>query len=151
MAQSASMEEFEALLNESFEMDTPEEGSVVKGKVIAIEAGQAIIDVGYKMEGRVELKEFANPGEAPEVSVGDEVEVYLRQVESSKGEAVISREMARREEAWDSLEKAYAGDGRVDGAILAVSKAALRLTLVVPWPFCPALRWMCAPCVMQAL
>ena len=54
-----SMEDFEALLEESFEMDTPEEGSVVKGKVIAIEAGQAIIDVGYKMEGRVELKEFA--------------------------------------------------------------------------------------------
>jgi small subunit ribosomal protein S1 len=66
-----------ALLNESFEMDTPDEGSVVKGKVIAIEAGQAIIDVGYKMEGRVELKEFASPGEAPEIAVGDEVEVYL--------------------------------------------------------------------------
>lgn len=129
MAQSASMEEFEALLNESFEMDTPEEGSVVKGKVIAIEAGQAIIDVGYKMEGRVELKEFANPGEAPEVSVGDEVEVYLRQVESSKGEAVISREMARREEAWDSLEKAYAGDARVDGAIFGRVKGGFTVDL----------------------
>ena len=95
---NATMEEFEALLSESFEMDTPEEGSVVKGKVIAIEAGQAIIDVGYKMEGRVELKEFANPGEAPEISVGDEVEVYLRAAENARGEAVISREMARREE-----------------------------------------------------
>jgi hypothetical protein len=59
------MEEFEALLNESFEIDTPDEGSVVKGKVIAVEAGQAIIDVGYKMEGRVDLKEFANPGKRP--------------------------------------------------------------------------------------
>jgi len=103
MAQNTSMEEFEALLNESFEMDTPEEGSVVTGKVIAIEAGQAIIDVGYKMEGRVDIKEFANPGESAEVSVGDSVEVFLRQVENSKGEAVISREMARREEAWDRL------------------------------------------------
>ena len=129
MAQSASMEEFEALLNESFEMDTPDEGSVVKGRVIAIEAGQAIIDVGYKMEGRVELKEFANPGEAPEVSVGDEVEVYLRQVESSKGEAVISREMARREEAWDRLEKAYAGDARVDGAIFGRVKGGFTVDL----------------------
>jgi len=46
------MDEFEALLEESFEMDTPDEGSVVKGKVIAIEAGQAIIDVGYKIDGR---------------------------------------------------------------------------------------------------
>ncbi|MEL7124873.1 MAG: S1 RNA-binding domain-containing protein, partial [Pseudomonadota bacterium] len=100
------MEEFEALLQESFEMDTPEEGSVVKGKVLAIEAGQAIIDVGYKMEGRVELKEFAEPGEAPKVEVGDEVEVYLRAAENARGEAVISREMARREEAWDRLETA---------------------------------------------
>jgi len=106
MAQNASMEEFEALLNESFEMDTPDEGTVVKGKVIAIEAGQAIIDVGYKMEGRVELKEFANPGEQPDISVGDEVEVFLRAAENARGEAVISREMARREEAWDRLEKA---------------------------------------------
>ncbi len=129
MAQNASMEEFEALLNESFEMDTPQEGSVVKGKVIAIEAGQAIIDVGYKMEGRVELKEFANPGEAPEVNLGDDVEVYLRQVESTKGEAVISREMARREEAWDRLEKAYAGDARVDGAIFGRVKGGFTVDL----------------------
>ena len=129
MAQNASMEEFEALLNESFEMDTPQEGSVVKGKVIAIEAGQAIIDVGYKMEGRVELKEFANPGESPEVNLGDEVEVYLRQVESAKGEAVISREMARREEAWDRLEKAYAGDARVDGAIFGRVKGGFTVDL----------------------
>ena len=109
-----TMDEFEALLNESFEMDTPAEGSVVKGKVIAIEAGQAIIDVGYKMEGRIDLKEFANPGEAPDIKVGDTVEVFLRQVENARGEAVISREMARREEAWDRLEKAYADEERVD-------------------------------------
>ena len=62
MNTKVSMEEFEALLNESFEIDTPQEGSVVKGRVIAIEAGQAIIDVGYKMEGRVDIKEFADPG-----------------------------------------------------------------------------------------
>ncbi len=73
---SVTMEEFEALLQESFEVDTPEEGTVVKGKVIAIEAGQAIIDVGYKMEGRVDIKEFADPGESPEISVGDVVEVF---------------------------------------------------------------------------
>ncbi|MFK7940953.1 MAG: S1 RNA-binding domain-containing protein, partial [Roseovarius sp.] len=124
-----TMEEFEALLNESFEMDTPEEGSVVKGKVIAIEAGQAIIDVGYKMEGRVELKEFADPGEAPSIEVGDEVEVYLRAAENARGEAVISREMARREEAWDRLEKAYADDQRVDGAIFGRVKGGFTVDL----------------------
>ncbi len=129
MAQNTSMEEFEALLNESFEMDTPQEGTVVKGKVIAIEAGQAIIDVGYKMEGRVELKEFANPGEAPEVAVGDEVEVYLRAAENAKGEAVVSREMARREEAWDRLEKAHASEERVDGAIFGRVKGGFTVDL----------------------
>ncbi len=129
MAQSTSMEEFEALLNESFEMDTPEEGSVVKGKVIAIEAGQAIIDVGYKMEGRVDIKEFADPGEEPKIAVGDEVEVFLRSAENSRGEAVISREMARREEAWDRLEKAYANEERVEGAIFGRVKGGFTVDL----------------------
>ena len=124
-----TMEEFEALLNESFEMDTPAEGSVVKGKVIAIEAGQAIIDVGYKMEGRVDIKEFANPGEDAELAVGDTVEVFLRQVENARGEAVISREMARREEAWDRLEKAYADEERVDGAIFGRVKGGFTVDL----------------------
>jgi len=123
------MEEFEALLQESFEVDTPEEGTVVKGKVIAIEAGQAIIDVGYKMEGRVDIKEFADPGEAPVISVGDTVEVFLRAAENAKGEAVISREMARREEAWDRLEKAYADEVRVDGAIFGRVKGGFTVDL----------------------
>ena len=126
---SVTMEEFEALLQESFEVDTPEEGTVVKGKVIAIEAGQAIIDVGYKMEGRVDIKEFADPGESPEISVGDVVEVFLRAAENSKGEAVISREMARREEAWDRLEKAYADEERVDGAIFGRVKGGFTVDL----------------------
>ncbi|HEY0213061.1 MAG TPA: 30S ribosomal protein S1 [Paenirhodobacter sp.] len=129
MCAKATMEEFEALLNESLEIDTPNEGSVVKGKVIAIEAGQAIIDVGYKMEGRVDLKEFANPGENPTIAVGDEVEVYLDRVENARGEAVISREKARREEAWDRLEKAYASEERVEGAIFGRVKGGFTVDL----------------------
>ncbi len=129
MSTKAAMEEFEALLKESFEIDTPEEGSVVKGKVIAIEAGQAIIDVGYKMEGRVDLKEFANPGEDAKIAVGDEVEVYLDRVENARGEASISREKARREEAWDRLEKAYAAEERVDGAIFGRVKGGFTVDL----------------------
>ena len=129
MPKDATMEDFEALLEESFEIDTPEEGTVVKGRVIAIEAGQAIIDVGYKMEGRVDLKEFSAQGEDPEIHVGDEVEVYLRQVENARGEAVISREMARREAAWDRLEKAYADENRVDGAIFGRVKGGFTVDL----------------------
>lgn len=129
MAASASMEEFEALLNESFELDTPDEGSVVKGIVLAIEAGQAIIDVGYKMEGRVDLKEFANPGQPPEIEVGDTVEVFLERVENARGEAVVSREKARREEAWDRLEKAAEKEERVEGAIFGRVKGGFTVDL----------------------
>ncbi len=129
MCAKATMEDFEAMLNESLEMDTPSEGSVVTGTVIAIEAGQAIIDVGYKMEGRVELKEFAEPGEAPAVAVGDKVEVYLERVENARGEAVVSREKARREAAWDRLEKAYADEARVDGAIFGRVKGGFTVDL----------------------
>ncbi|MGR3289747.1 MAG: 30S ribosomal protein S1 [Paracoccaceae bacterium] len=126
---ASAMEEFEALLNESFEIDTPKEGSVVKGKVIAIESGQAIIDVGYKMEGRVDLKEFANPGEEAEIAVGDEVEVFLDRVENARGEASISREKARREEAWDRLEKAAENEERVEGAIFGRVKGGFTVDL----------------------
>ncbi|TJZ94044.1 30S ribosomal protein S1 [Paracoccus gahaiensis] len=129
MCAKATMEEFEALLNESLEIDTPDEGSVVKGRVIAIEAGQAIIDVGYKMEGRVDLKEFANPGEESTIKVGDEVEVYLDRVENARGEASISREKARREEAWDRLERAYGDEERVEGAIFGRVKGGFTVDL----------------------
>ncbi len=126
---SASMQEFEALLNESFEIDTPTEGSVVKGRVIAVEAEKAVIDIGYKMEGRVDLKEFARHGEASEISEGDSVEVYLERVENARGEAVISRDKARREEAWDRLEKAYAASEKVDGKIFNRVKGGFTVDL----------------------
>ncbi|MEM7547998.1 MAG: 30S ribosomal protein S1 [Pseudomonadota bacterium] len=125
----ATMEDFEALLNESFELETPEEGEVVKGTVIAIEAGQAIIDIGYKMEGRVELKEFAKPGQDAELAVGDTVEVFLDRVENAKGEAVLSRDKARREEAWDRLEKAAGTEARVEGAIFGRVKGGFTVDL----------------------
>ena len=127
MSASVSMEEFEALLNESFELETPDVGSVVKGTVLAIEAGQAIIDIGYKMEGRVDLKEFAAPGQAPEIAVGDTV--YLEHVENARGEAVISRDKARREEAWDRLEKAAEKEERVEGAIFGRVKGGFTVDL----------------------
>ncbi|WP_424928026.1 30S ribosomal protein S1 [Amaricoccus tamworthensis] len=129
MPGTATMEDFEALLNESFELVTPDEGSVVKGTVLAIEAGQAIIDVGYKMEGRVDLKEFSAPGKAPEIEVGDTVEVYLDRVENARGEAVLSRDKARREAAWDRLEKAFEKEERVEGAIFGRVKGGFTVDL----------------------
>ncbi|MBC6442768.1 MAG: 30S ribosomal protein S1 [Rhodobacteraceae bacterium] len=129
MSANTSLEEFEALLNESFENDTPAEGSVVKGRVIGIEAGQAIIDVGYKMEGRVDLKEFSGPDQPPEIEEGDSVEVYLERVENACGEAVVSRDKARREAAWDRLEKAYEKEERVEGALFGRVKGGFTVDL----------------------
>ena len=129
MAASVAMEEFEALLKESFELETPDEGSVVKGTVVAIEAGQAIIDIGYKMEGRIDIKEFAAPGQNPEIAIGDVVEVYLDRVENARGEAVLSREKARREEAWDRLEKAYEKEERCEGVIFGRVKGGFTVDL----------------------
>ncbi len=123
------MEDFEALLNESLELETPREGTVVNGKVIAVEAGQAIIDIGYKMEGRVDLKEFSLAGQDPEVKSGDTVEVFLERVENSKGEAVLSREKARREEAWDKLEKAAETEEKVQGVIFGRVKGGFTVDL----------------------
>ncbi|SFI95454.1 30S ribosomal protein S1 [Albimonas pacifica] len=126
---NATMEDFEALLAESFELHMPDEGSVVRGKVLAIDNGQALIDIGFKMEGRVEIKEFQRPGEK-EIGVGDEVEVYLDRVENAKGEAVLSRDKARREEAWDRLESAASQkDARVEGQIFGRVKGGFTVDL----------------------
>ena len=129
MSTNVSMAEFEALLNESLELETPKEGNVVKGKVIAVEAGQAIIDIGYKMEGRIDLKEFSLAGQDPELGEGDTVEVFLERVENSKGEAVLSREKARREEAWDKLEKAAKTEEKVQGVIFGRVKGGFTVDL----------------------
>src|SRR5690554_4392951 len=96
-----SRADFEALLNESLAAGNGAfEGQVVKGKITAIEKDLAVIDVGLKMEGRVALKEFGASGRNSELKVGDEVEVYLERVENALGEAVLSRDKARREESW---------------------------------------------------
>ena len=129
MSTNVSMAEFEALLNESLELETPKEGNVVKGRVIAVEAGQAIIDIGYKMEGRIDLKEFSLAGQDPELGEGDTVEVFLERVENSKGEAVLSREKARREEAWDKLEKAAKTEEKVQGIIFGRVKGGFTVDL----------------------
>lgn len=130
METANNMAEFEALLEKSFESGTPKENTVVNGTIIAIEAGQAIIDIGYKMEGRVDVREFTtHASKDKELKIGDQVEVYLERVENSKGEAVVSREKARREEAWDKLEKAAKTEERVDGIIFGKVKGGFTVDL----------------------
>ncbi len=124
-----SVDDFAAMLEESFSSSSPLEGSVVKGIIIAIENDLAIIDVGLKTEGRVSLREFQTPGEDVELKVGDEVEVFLERIENAMGEAVLSRDKARREEAWVRLEGSLESNERVDGVIFGRVKGGFTVDL----------------------
>src|SRR3984893_4866890 len=122
-------EDFTALLNETYGDDEAFEGTVVKGKVVAIEKDMAVIDVGLKTEGRVALKEFTNHGRDPAPGLGDEVEVYLERIENALGEAVISRDKARREESWVKLEQAFEKNEKVEGVIFNQVKGGFTVDL----------------------
>jgi small subunit ribosomal protein S1 len=126
---SPSRDDFAAMLEQSFEIRSPAEGSVVRGMIVAIENDYAIVDVGLKTEGRVSLKEFTMPGQIPRVAIGDEVEVYLERVENALGEAVLSRDKARREESWIRLEKAFNEQTRVTGVIFGRVKGGFTVDL----------------------
>ncbi len=127
---TATREDFAAMLEESFvQGGSPQEGTVVKGKVVGIEKDLAVIDVGAKTEGRVALREFAAPGRQADIKIGDEVEVYLERVENALGEAVLSRDKARREESWGKLEKAFNDQQKVQGVIFNQVKGGFTVDL----------------------
>ncbi len=130
-------ENFSALLEESLGAGNGLEGSVLKGVVVAIENDFALVDVGLKSEGRVQLKEFGQPGQKPEINVGDTVEVYLERMEDKNGEAVLSREKARREEAWTQLEKTFKENQRVSGIIFGRVKGGFTVDLSGAVAFLP--------------
>jgi small subunit ribosomal protein S1 len=129
VAMNPSRDDFAALLDESFGKSDALEGSVIKGKVVAIEKDMAVIDIGLKTEGRVALREFAGPGREGTLVVGDEVEVYLDRIENALGEAVISRDKARREESWVKLEVAYEKNEKVNGVIFNQVKGGYTVDL----------------------
>jgi small subunit ribosomal protein S1 len=124
-----SHDEFAALLEESLTTTALQEGNVIKGTIVGIEKDVAVIDVGLKTEGRIPLKEFGVSGRAANLSVGDEVDVYLERVENAMGEAVLSREKARREESWTRLEEKYKAGERVEGVIFNRVKGGFTVDL----------------------
>ncbi len=128
---------FASLLEESIGAGNGLEGSVLKGIVVAVENDFALVDVGLKSEGRVQLKEFAAPGQKAELKVGDTVEVYLERMEDKNGEAVLSREKARREEAWTQLEKTFKDNQRVTGIIFGRVKGGFTVDLSGAVAFLP--------------
>ena len=130
-------ENFAEMLEESFRIAAPVEGTVLKGSVIAIENDMAVIDVGLKSVGRVALREFAPFGEEASVQIGDEVDVYLERYENRHGDAVLSREKARREESWTLLEKAFKETTRVEGVIFGRVKGGFTVDLSGAVAFLP--------------
>ena len=122
-------DDFAALLDKSLGESQSFEGKVVKGRVTAIENDLVVIDVGLKSEGRISIREFTPPGQAPQVSVGDDVDVYVDRVENAFGEAMLSRDRARREAAWDKLETQFNAGERVDGTIFGRVKGGFTVDL----------------------
>ena len=136
-AVEAATENFADLLAESFGENTNIEGSVVRGFVIALEGDAVLIDVGLKSEGRVPLKELTTPGQEPNINVGDEIEVYVERMEDKNGQAVLSRDKARREEAWGLLEASFEKQERVTGVIFGKVKGGFTVDLSGATAFLP--------------
>jgi small subunit ribosomal protein S1 len=123
-----STDDFAAMLEASLAGRDLAEGQVIKGSVTAIENGDVVVDVGLKTEGRIPLREFTGPGsDAPKV--GDDVEVYLERIENALGDAILSRDKARREESWDRLEKSFDKKDPVNGAIVGRVKGGFTVDL----------------------
>jgi small subunit ribosomal protein S1 len=129
MGASHGMEDFATLLDETLGRDSGFEGSVVTGRVLRLTDEFAIVDVGLKSEGRVALKEFGQPGQKPDVKPGDMIELYVERYEDRDGSIVLSREKARREEAWTLLERSFEGNQRVNGTIYGRVKGGFTVDL----------------------
>ena len=123
------VESFADLFAEQIKIDEKKEGQVVKGTIISIENDMMIIDVGYKTEGRISIREFSGKSNTKLPVEGDVIDVYLEKVENRNGEAVLSREKARREESWGTLEKASEDKEKVNGTIFGRVKGGFSVDL----------------------
>ena len=123
----ANNENFAELLEESFSKESKKVGGLVKGTVVAIEKDSVLVDIGFKSEGRVPIREFTPPDKKPEL--GDEVEVFFEHAENKFGDAVLSRERAKRETAWEVMEKALKNKDQVKGNIFSKVKGGFSVDL----------------------
>jgi small subunit ribosomal protein S1 len=124
-----STADFAAMLDESLGKSQGFEGAVMRGTIVNIVGDFAIVDVGLKSEGRVPLKEFSTGGQSAELRTGDSVEVFVDRMENRDGEAMLSREKARREESWTLLEKSFQENTRVTGTIFGRVKGGFTVDL----------------------
>ncbi len=124
-----TMDDFASMFEASFETNSMEEGSVIKGVVTGVEKDAVIVDIGLKTEGRIDIREFHTPGEEFSLKVGDEVDIYLERIENALGQAVLSRDKARREESWLKMTKFFEAEEPVKGAIVGRVKGGFTVDL----------------------
>ena len=130
-------ETFSDLFEKSFEKINNLEGSVVEGTVISVEKEAIIVDIGLKSEGRILKREFGNEEKTESIKIGDTVEVYIERLEDSNGNTILSREKARREEAWEKLEVAFSKGERVTGQLFGRVKGGFTVDLSGAVAFLP--------------
>ena len=110
-------ENFNELLEKSLSDFKYKEGQIIKGTVLSIVNDTVVVDVGLKSEGRIPIKEFHSPGEEHSVKVGEKYDVYLEKLENKEGEALLSRDRARKEESWNNFEKIQDSNQQIMGII----------------------------------
>ena len=103
-----------------------EEGEIVTGRVLSIDDNNVVVDIGFKSEGSISLSEFGNP---PEVAVGDEVEVYLENVEDQEGQIVLSKQKADFMRVWDRIKESYDKQEIVEGQLVRRIKGGIVVDL----------------------
>ncbi|PID56089.1 30S ribosomal protein S1 [candidate division KSB3 bacterium] len=129
-AESFSDPEIAQLLENSFA--NVEEGKIVKGTIVQIHDSDALVDIGYKSEGTIPLREFKNSnGEPIEVKVGDKIDVFLENTEDENGLVVLSKEKADRIQIWEDITKAYEEEREVQGKVCERIKGGLSVDIGV--------------------
>ncbi|HED1792284.1 TPA: 30S ribosomal protein S1 [Citrobacter amalonaticus] len=122
-------ESFAQLFEESLKEIETRPGSIVRGVVVAIDKDVVLVDAGLKSESAIPAEQFKNAADELEIQVGDEVDVALDAVEDGFGETLLSREKAKRHEAWITLEKAYEDAETVTGVINGKVKGGFTVEL----------------------
>lgn len=130
-------ENFSELLEKSLSDFKYKEGQVIKGTVLSITNDTVVVDVGLKSEGRIPIKEFHSPGEEHTVKIGEKYDVYLEKLENKEGEALLSRERARKEESWSNLEKMQDSKQQVTGVITGRVKGGYAVDIEGALAFLP--------------
>ena len=121
--------EFERLYNQS--LKSFQKGTLVKAKVLRVQSNVVLVDLGYKSDGIIPVEQFS-PDELATLRPGDDLEVFLEEAEDSRGNLILSREKAKKLQAWDDLNAAYTNGTVLKGRVLSRIKGGLMVDIGVP-------------------